>query len=166
MKRILTTLLAKLALHAAAAIGTTQLVVDPLAVGRIRCGALLFSKLDRSRLERARPLSDDATQLLRLTAQLVLGDLLQASVMFVDLVNDRLNLAPLALVSRSEDGVDQSLEHSVLYRYSCFDSMNLATDSGTKPRIDFPVRTRSRTSVDDTSTSRVTSVRAPRGTGA
>jgi hypothetical protein len=39
---------------------------------------------------------------------------MEPSVVLVDLVDDRLNFLPLALVSRTDDGVNDSLEHAIL----------------------------------------------------
>jgi hypothetical protein len=41
-----------------------------------------------------------------LAAQLLFGDVVQPSVLGVDLVNDRLDLPAFAFVPRSEDGAD------------------------------------------------------------
>ena len=67
---------------------------------------------------------------------------LQPRVVLVDLVDDRLDLLPFALVARADDGVDDSLEHAIPYRYSRSATMKSATASGTNPRIDLPSRTR------------------------
>src|SRR5206468_8214613 len=89
-------------------------------------------------LELARSLANDAAQLLGLAAQLLVGHVVQPRVFFVDLVHDRLNLPPLAIVAGPDDRADESLDHAILYRYNRSVSINTATDSGTKPRIDLP----------------------------
>ena len=113
-----------------------------------------------------RALANDRAELRRLAAQLLVGDRLQPRVLLVDLVDDRLDLLPFALVARSDDGADDSLEHAILYRYSRSAAMNSATASGTNPRIDFPARTRSRISVDEMSMRRVASDRGVPGIAA
>src|SRR5438105_6300695 len=153
----------ELAFGAATTIGAAQLQIDFFPLGRIGSRSLLLTKLGNPSFEGGRSLTDDATQLLRLAAQLLIRYVVKPRVLRVDLVHDRLNLAPLAIVTRPDDRVDESLDHAILYRYSRSVSMNAATDSGTKPRIDLPSRTRSRISVDDTSTRRVSRAIVPAG---
>jgi hypothetical protein len=50
-----------------------------------------------------RPLADDVAKLRRLTAELLLGCSLETCVVLVDLVDDRLDAAPFALVAGPED---------------------------------------------------------------
>src|SRR5262249_27634081 len=99
----------------------------------------------------------------RLRAQLGLGHIVQTREVLVDLVNDRLDLLPFALVACAEDCVDDSLEHALLYRYNRSAAMNDATASGTNPPIDFPAFTRSRISVDEMSMRRDSSRRGAPG---
>jgi hypothetical protein len=70
---------------------------------------LLFFEVGDARFERARLLANDLAELFGLAAQFLVGDVLQASVMLVDLVDDRLDLFSVALVSGSEHGADDSL---------------------------------------------------------
>ena len=104
---------AQLALGAAAAVGAAQLGVDALALGRSVAVRFCSLQLGDARLELARALADDLAELRRLAAKLLFGDALEPSVVLVDLVDDRLDLLPLALVARSHDGVDDSLEHAI-----------------------------------------------------
>ena len=75
--------------------------------------------------------------------------------MLVDLVDDRLDASPLALVAGAEDLAQYAFQHAFLYRYSPCELMYPATASVTNPWIERPDRTRSRISVDDTSMRRV-----------
>ena len=153
-------LLAEIAVHAAAAVGAAQLRVDPLALGGVGRRALLLPELGNARFERVGALANDRAKLGRLGPKLVVGHVAQPRVVLVGLVDDRLDFFPVTLVTGAHHGVDHSLEHAILYRYSCSAAMYAATASGTYPRIDFPSRTRCLISVDEMSTRRVARNRA------
>src|SRR5262249_17300113 len=138
---------AKRALGAAPAIAAAQLLVDAVAFDGVARVSFFLFELGDLGLEGVGALPDDAAEFFRLRAQLGLGHGLQARVVLVDLVNDRLDLLPFALVACAEDCVDDSLEHALLYRYSRSAAMSEATASGTNPRIDFPDFTPSRISL-------------------
>src|SRR6185437_1118906 len=156
-------LLAERAFGAAAAIRAAQLGVDPLALRGVSRAALLLFELGDARLELARALANGLAELGRLPTELLLRHVAEPRVLRVDLVDDRLNLFPVALVTAAHHGVDHSLEHSIPYRYSRSAAMYAPTESGTNPRTDLPSRTRRLISVEEMSIRRVASTRAVPG---
>ncbi len=97
----------KLGFRASAAIDAAQLVVDLLTSGGIGGDAFLLPELRDARLDLARALPDAGAELLRLGAELFLGDGLEAGIMLVDLVDDRLNALALPIVASSEHTAQQ-----------------------------------------------------------
>src|SRR3569833_1232381 len=103
---------APLAFGAATTIRAAQLIVDPIALGGIGRVALGVLELRDALFEFAGALTNDPAHLFRLGSQLLFGDGLQPSIVLVDLVHDGLDFLPLPFVSRSEDGVEDSNEHT------------------------------------------------------
>lgn len=80
-------------------VAPVQLSVDALAVGGLARRPLLFLEFRYPRFEFAGALLQDAAKLLRLAAQLVLGDLLQLRIQLVDPIDYRLHAAALPLMT-------------------------------------------------------------------
>ena len=75
--------------------------------GKVDCATVV--RYGDARLQNVRLFANDLAQLFGLPAQFFVRDVLQTSVLLVDLVDDRLDLLPVALVSCAEYGADDSL---------------------------------------------------------
>src|SRR5690606_22635275 len=91
----------------------TRLDRQALALARVRRLPLLFAQLRKLRLQRLRPLPDDAAQLLRLPPQLFLGKRREPLRDLVDLRDQRLEPLDLTVVPRPEKSAYQGLQHSI-----------------------------------------------------
>ncbi len=101
----------KLRFDSAAPIDPAQLVVQLLALGGIGGDALPVSEISDARFDVGRDLADARAELLGLTAKLLLGDGLEAGILLVDLVDDRLNALALTIVASSEHSAQQPCQH-------------------------------------------------------
>jgi hypothetical protein len=101
----------KLCFDATATIRATQLVVDALALGRITRRPFRGLEARHFFLELVRPLTNDRAKLRRLATELLFGNSLETRVMLVDLVDDRLNASPFALVAGPEDLAQYAFQH-------------------------------------------------------
>src|SRR6185503_8797725 len=95
--------LAQLRFYTTAAIGATQLVVDALALRGIARRALGLLETRDVRLELVGALVNDCAELRGLRTKLLLRHALQACVMLVYLVDDRLDTSSFALVAGPKD---------------------------------------------------------------
>src|SRR5688572_30719514 len=103
--------LAELALESTSPVGTSELIVDHLALGGLARDALLFLELGDAALQLLHPLADDLTELLRLRLQLTVAQRREPLLVVMNLVEDGLDALQLAIVSRAEERFGDSLEH-------------------------------------------------------
>ena len=79
----------QLALDAAGAVGSAQLVVQLLALGGVGRDALLLLELRDARLERGGALAEQCAELLRLASELLLRDRAEPLLVRVNRIDDR-----------------------------------------------------------------------------
>jgi len=108
----------QLALHAAAAVGACELVVEPLTLGRVGGRPLLLPQLGRRRRQGARPLLEQLAEFRGLAADLVIAHAGKPRLLLVDRVEDGLDPLQVPLVAGAQNGRQYALEHEVLYLYS------------------------------------------------
>src|SRR5439155_13033716 len=97
--------------------------VEAVALRGIRGGVLPVLQLDDLGFELSGPLANDSPKALRLRAKLLVRNGPEPRIVLVDRIDDRLNAPPLTLMSRTNDGADDSLDHACLCLYSPADAM-------------------------------------------